>query len=211
MSKFLKSISIFGSTASALQIVGNLLSLFLVGGGGILTYFTAEEAPLLEALGPAGWIVFSIAVSLLIAIVLWIMSAVNKQNAQTRYLDLMSLRDGQLNPVATSFEDRIIHPVDLQLPTRSMHKSKRFERCIFAGPGAIFIIGGRVENCSFSDNGDMIAVEPCTITGIPVLEDCIFINCEFVRTTVLCNQGSGRSFQKVGAKVVGLIDANDTE
>jgi hypothetical protein len=209
MLKYLEPISIFGSTASAIQVVGSLISIFLVGGGGIMSYLFAEDAPLLAPLGAVGWVASGVLVSLLVAIVLWIFALTNKANADARYLEMMALRDGQIDPSQKHFSNRTIPVHDLNLPSLSLHEDKLFEDCVFGGPGALMILGGKIDHNEFTELGTVIALaEDVSITGIPALKECTIKRSKFHRVTLLCDQKTGRALELEGAKVSGLQDNN---
>jgi hypothetical protein len=204
---FLKSISVFESTASAVSIIAGLINVFLVGGGGVMSYISAKDAPLLEPLGQAGWIVFAVTISVVIALLLWLIAAANRQNANARYLEMMALRDGQIDPSGKHFNNRTIPVHDLNLPSESLHEDKLFEGCVFGGPGAMVIMGGKARGNSFTEVGTLIALpDGAVISGLPVLKDCTIKDSKFHRVTVLCDKGTAQAFQNNGLPVVGLTN-----
>ena len=94
--------------------------------------------------------------------------------------------------LANSFEDVIIAVEELRLPKIQLHENKHFKNCKFVGPAAIAIIGGHYVNTSFHDCDDVIALPKgsLSMTGIVVLKNCTVDECEFIRTTILADQGT---------------------
>ncbi|XWN34277.1 MAG: hypothetical protein ROR55_14900 [Devosia sp.] len=173
----------------------------------MLSYFTAQNAPLLAPFGQAGWVIFALIISLIIAILLWIMATINRQNAFARYLEMMALRDGQIDPSAKYFRHRTIPVQDLNLPEKSLHEDKIFEGCVFGGPGALLIVSGKLIGCSFAEIGSVIVLpRTANITGIPALQDCTIKDCSFYRITLLVSQEVGYALKTIGADTVGSID-----
>lgn len=197
--------SIFGNVASALEIVGTILSFLVIGSGGFLAFITAKDAPLLEPFGALGWVAAGVIVACIVAVVLLIMSMTNAQSAKARYFELMSLREGQFNPGSTHFMGRVIPINDLHMPEVSLHEDKLIENCTFAGPGGVAILGGKIEGCDFNMCGTMVVIPAgASITGIPVLRDCTIKGSKFVRVTLFCDEATGQAFKAGGAQVVGL-------
>lgn len=100
---------------------------------------------------------------------------------------------------------------DLRLPKIQLHENKHFKNCKFIGPAAIAIIGGNYVNTGFNDCGDVIALPAGNLltTGIVALKNCTVDECEFIRTTILADQVTAKSFAGIpGASVKGLVGAS---
>lgn len=92
------------------------------------------------------------------------------------------------------------------MPTLQLHENKHFKRCKFVGPAALAIQGGNYINTGFTDCGDVIAIpNNLLMTGIILLKNCTVEECQFIRTTILADQGTAKGFATIpGAQVKGL-------
>jgi hypothetical protein len=204
MKKFLKAVSLFESSASGLQIVGQLIWLLLVGGSASLTGWLAKNAPIVAQFGPLAWIGAGIVAGLFVGIILAIMQWSNRQVRYGEYLTAMAQKASWINPMDEAFEKRIIKVPDLALPGSSLHEHKRFKNCQFLGPGAIVIQSGIVSHNSFRECGDVIALGDVMVTGLSVLRDCTITDCTFFQVTLLADQVTAKAMQQAGFKVSGL-------
>lgn len=102
-----------------------------------------------------------------------------------------------INPLEEAFKDKVISMDAMRLPTIQLHENKHFKRCKFVGPAALAIIGGNYVSTRFLDAGDVVALpDNTTLTGVVVFKNCIVEECEFIRVSILCDQNTGKGFQR---------------
>jgi len=111
-----------------------------------------------------------------------------------------------INPLDSSFKDKIIPLENLKLPTIQLHENKHFKGCKFIGPSSLVILGGTLHRNNFSECGDIIALpDDVLLTGMLVFKNCTIEDCQFLRVTIFSNKDTARAFAAVeGASVKGI-------
>lgn len=194
------------TSLSLAEWMWRIFSVFCIGGGSYIAAILAKADPYLQQLGPIYWYLASLLSGLFIAFLFYLIKVSILRQAQADYHRSLSAPKSQINPLAKSFSDLIIPIDDLNLPSELLHERKHFQRCKFVGPGALVIAGGgRFIGNHFIDVGDIIAVPDKTkVTGIIVLKDCTIEDCEFVRVSILADQGIAGAVAAAGFPVKGL-------
>lgn len=111
-----------------------------------------------------------------------------------------------INPLDSSFKDRIIPLETLKLPTIQLHENKHFKGCKFVGPSSLVILGGTIHHNSFSECGDFIALpDRVFLTGMLVFKNCTIEDCEFLRVTIFSDINTAKGLATIeGASVMGI-------
>ena len=205
MKKLFEWTGLFESNLSAAEWAWRLITLAIVAGGGTTAALLARGTELFLSAGPLAWAAVGLLSALLVALVFLLMKLGYKQTAEAEYLRSLSAPKSQVNPMAESFTDLVIHLPDLYLPRRQVHSHKQFKRCKLVGPGAIAMLGGTYVRTSFAEAGSPIVLpENTMLTGVLVLENCTVEDCEFIGITLLINKPAGEAFKAMGAQVVGM-------
>ncbi|AGN34169.1 hypothetical protein VPPG_00044 [Vibrio phage VD1] len=206
--RILDSISVFETGLSAAEWAWRIITVLFISSSGAITGFLAKADPVLKDLGPVYWILIGTLTSVFIALTFYLIKSSVLKQSQADYHASLSVPKNSINPLNDSFTDLIIPLEDLRLPTQQLHENKHFKRCKFVGPGAIAILGGNYLIPFFNDCGDVIALpDQSYLTGIVVLKNCTVDNCEFIRTTILVDQNTGKGFKSSTPKITvrGLI------
>lgn len=206
MQRIFRALSVFDSGLSITQTVGTVIWLLLVGGSGTVTGWLAKNAPIIAQFGPLAWIGAGLVASLAVAAILAIMRWADSRLRYGEYLSVLSSQGHNINPLATSFEDRIIKLDDLHLPGMMLHERKVFKRCKFVGPGAVAVMAGSFLDNQFDGCGDVISVGGANITGIPCLSACVVEQCEFFRVTIVADPRTASIMKAHGFSVAGVDD-----
>ena len=205
MKKIFEWTGLFESNLTAAEWAWRLITLAIVAGGGTTAGLLARGSELFLSAGPLAWAAVGLLSALLLALVFLLVKLGYKQTAEAEYLRSLSVPKSQVNPMAESFTDIVIHLPDLYLPRRQLHSHKQFKRCKLVGPGAIAMLGGTYVRTDFVESGDLIVLpENTMLTGVLVLENCTVEDCEFIGITLLMNKPAGEAFKAMGAPVVGL-------
>lgn len=205
MKKLFEWTGLFESNLSAAEWAWRLITLAIIAGGGTTAAFLARGTELFLSAGPLAWVAIGLLSALLVALVFLLVKLGYKQTAEAEYLRSLSVPKSQVNPMAESFTDLVIHLPDLYLPRRQVHSHKQFKRCKLVGPGAIAMLGGTYVRTGFVESGSPIVLpENTMLTGVLVLENCTVEDCEFIGITLLMNKPAGEAFKAMGAPVVGM-------
>jgi len=174
-----------------------------------MTSYLATKNDLILSMGWIAVIGVGLAVALILALILALLQWANQQYQLAELQKMQSQKPSQINPLATSFEDKIIRVEDLYLPGFMVHDKKNFNRCKFVGPGSLALIGGQVQNVGFLDSGNVVPVASnIAINGVPFLQNCTITNCEFYRITILSNPEQAKEFNKLIGFQAGHDNAN---
>lgn len=111
-----------------------------------------------------------------------------------------------INPLDSSFKDRIIPLETLKLPTIQLHENKHFKGCKFVGPSSLVILGGTIHHNDFRECGDFIALpDKVFLTGMLVFKNCTIEDCEFLRVTIFSDINTAKGLATIeGASVRGI-------
>lgn len=194
------------SSLSMAEWAWRLFSVVSVGGSAVVAGVLAKVDPLLSQVGWIYWFFISLLAGSLVALILLMIKAAVLRQSMAEYYERLSVPKSQVNPVLETFVDIIIPVEDLRLPTTQVHSQKHFRRCKFVGPATIAISGGSYSNTGFTEIGDIIALPPDSLlVGVTLLQNCVVESCEFIRVTIIADQGTARGFAQVGAPVKGLM------
>lgn len=206
MSKLFKWTGLFESNLSAAEWAWRVITIAITAVGGTTTAFLAKGTALFESSGPLAWFAIGLLSALLIALVFFLVQLGSKQTAEASYLRSLSMPKSQINPMAESFTDLVIHLPDLYLPGRQVQSHKQFKRCKLVGPGAIAIFDGTYVENSFIESGSVIVLPHGTkLAGALIFENCTVEACEFLGITLLASNAVDKAFQEMGAEVVGML------
>lgn len=115
------------------------------------------------------------------------------------------VKSNAVNPLDSSFKDKIIPLENLKLPTIQLHENKHFKGCKFIGPSSLVILGGTICHNSFIECGDFIALPDVYLTGMLVFKNCTIEDCEFLRVTIFSDKNTAKSLSEIkGMRVVGI-------
>ncbi|KYN24568.1 hypothetical protein AUQ44_01205 [Vibrio cidicii] len=115
-------------------------------------------------------------------------------------------KSNAINPLDSSFKDKIIPLENLKLPTIQLHENKHFKGCKFVGPSSLVILGGTIHHNGFSECGDFIALpDNVYMTGMLVFKNCTIEDCEFLRITIFSDKGTAKGLATIeGSSVKGI-------
>jgi len=207
--KIWSSITIFETGLSAAEWGWRIITLVFIGGSATGSALIAKADPILSKLGPIYWIATGIVVALALSLIFFLIkSAFLKQSIADLY-KVQLMKKSDVNPLAESFTNLIIHIEDLKLPGQQLHKNKHFKGCIFTGPSTLAIIGGLYRDNNFNACGEMIALpSDIFLSGVTVLLDCTVEKCQFLKLTILVDQATGKEMLAHGAPVRGIESSN---
>ena len=140
MKKIFEWTGLFESNLTAAEWAWRLITLAIIAGGGTTAGLLAKGSDLFLSAGPLAWAAVGLLSALLVALVFLLVKLGYKQTAEAEYLRSLSVPKSQVNPMAESFTDLVIHLPDLYLPRRQVHSHKQFKRCKLVGPGAIAML-----------------------------------------------------------------------
>lgn len=207
--KLWNSISAFETGLSAAEWAWRIATLLFIGVSGTTTALLAKADPLLKQLGPIYWAGIGLLTSLIVVIVFYLFRQANLKQAEADFVRVMATPRSTINPLAESFSDSVIPIEDLRLPMLQLQENKHFKRCKLVGPGAVAIMGGTYQYNNFTECGDMVALpDHVYLTGIIVLKNCTFVECQFIRITRLADQNTAKAFQGVTGDDVKAIRGN---
>ncbi len=196
---------LFESNLSAAEWAWRLVTFAVVAGGGTTAGLLAKGTQLFGSAGLLGWVGVGLVTSLLIALIFFLVKLGNRQSSEAAYMRALAQPRSNVNPLAESYTDQIIHLPDLHLPRKQLHANKQFKRCKLVGPGVVAMLGGTYIRTGFLEAGSIIVLPDNTmLTGVLVLENCTVEECEFIGITLLVNKVAGEAFKKMGASVVGM-------
>jgi len=194
------------SSLSMAEWAWKIFSIISVGGSAVVAGFLAKIDPVLKELGWVYWLFIALIAGCMVSFILLMIKAAVLRQSMAEYYQSLSVPKSQVNPMLETFADIIIPVEDLRLPELQVHTAKHFRRCKFVGPATIAISGGTYSNSAFSSIGDIIALPPNSkLVGVTLLQNCVVESCEFIRVTIIADQGTARGFAEAGAHVKGLI------
>lgn len=120
--------------------------------------------------------------------------------------DLTQLKNLSVQPAKTFFENETVSIEHLRPEGKQMLSSTRFSNCVIKGPGAVVLTNGSYIRNRFLECGEIIVLPSgVTLTGILVLHDCTFQDCDLFRITIFTNKLTGLEFHRTGAAVVCTV------
>ncbi|WP_438282315.1 hypothetical protein [Pseudomonas alabamensis] len=194
------------SSLSMAEWAWKIFSIISVGGSAVVAGFLAKIDPVLKELGWVYWLFIALVAGCMVSFILLMIKAAVLRQSMAKYYQSLSVPKSQVNPMLETFVDIIIPVEDLRLPELQVHTAKHFRRCKFVGPATIAISGGTYSNSGFNSIGDIIALPPDSkLVGVTLLQNCVVESCDFIRVTIMADQGTARGFAEAGAHVKGLI------
>lgn len=119
----------------------------------------------------------------------------------TRRYQLLSAPKGQVNPLARTYEGQRIFMSDIQPASGVVIEGKRFIDCEIIGPANIVIMAdsgasGALNGCSFAESDLAMLKDDATVYNATCFKNCHFLNCRFVKTTLMVPQVAFEHYSK---------------
>ena len=208
LKNFFKWTGVFESSLSAAEYISRILSAVLVFGGSGMSAWLSQESPIFDSIGtPLAVIIVFFVSAIIISGLLLLIRISGMYAKQQQYYDKLALADHRINPLDDAFVNKVIPLEDLRLPGKMVLKNKLFKNCKFVGPGALVIIGTKMQSCTFSGCGNAIFVDGSeTVTGLVALDGCSLEGCELIRTTPIFHQQEKEGLAKLD---LGLVAKDD--
>jgi hypothetical protein len=173
-----------------------LVTVLIVAGGSTAGAVITSGSELLKKFGPVAWLMGGIITGLSLSLIIFLIKSAQKASAEAALATAFSTKQNEINPLLSSFSDKVISVSSLFLPGQQLHENKQFLRCKFVGPGVIALMGGNVAKSEFNNSGYIITIPEGTwLTGVTVFRNCTVDSCEFIGVTLIIPREHAAAFQ----------------
>ena len=168
------------------QIWAVLSALGLVGATGLLTGWAGAASAWLEVWGPIGYVAAGLAGALAASVCLALMGLWRQQMARARFIAKTIVTPATINPLQTRFERQRFKLNDLENPFSVVVDNKEFLDCEIIGHGAAMfrahttVLRPSIVGCDLA-----LLKKNVRIETFIVFQNCRFINCRFLRITIM--------------------------
>jgi len=193
----------FGRWLSNVANVATLWPLIIPAGVvGVLLAWASHGVSSISSYGIFGWLVVALLGTLVAALCLYLIAKAAAHRVHAAATRKWAAASETVNPMARDFAGQRIEIADIPHPATRTVGRRRFTDCEIIGPANILLVGnGIITSCAFVQCDVVILNQDINVPihNVVILEECAFLNCEFIRCTFfLVQQVYEQSFKSIG-------------